>query len=118
MSITINTECERCHRQHGVNVASLAEGAALDELQKKKAANLKRIQGFINAIPENERPDFFAWAPPHSIGYVDVCDPAGDKKRSCSARLEELLTAAAPLKPRGPKTSKDVNAIPLVDAVK
>lgn len=111
MTIKISTTCSRCHREDIHEIESLATATAFEELQKKKAVTLVKIQTFLASLPVEELPDFLAVLGDKSLVHSYLCDPAestdGLGKRSCAKRVGELLTGVAELGPRKPKTKKE-----------
>ena len=116
MTIKISTTCSRCHREDVHEIESLATATAFEDLQKKKAATLVKIQAFLASLPVEELPDFLAVLGDKSLVHSYLCDPVEDAdgkgKRSCTKRVGELLSGVAELGPRKPKAKKEKTAEP------
>lgn len=105
MAIKMTMSCTRCHREDHVELATLAEASALEELQKRKVVTLKKIQDFLATIKPDEMPDFLAIVGEKNILHNYLCDPK-DGKRSCTQRVDDLMTQVNELGERKPRTKK------------
>jgi len=111
VAIKMSMICTRCHREDAHEIESVALATAFEELQKRKAATLAKLEAFIGGLPKDELPDFLAILGDKTLVHTYLCDPKDDGKRSCATRVGELLTGVAELGPRAPRTKKDKPAV-------
>ena len=107
MAIKMSMTCTRCHREDSHEIESVALATAFEELQKRKAATLAKLEAFIGTLPKDELPDFLAILGDKTLVHTYLCDPKEDSKRSCAGRVGELLSGVAELPPRAPRTKKE-----------
>lgn len=103
----MSMKCTRCHREDIIELETLAEATALEEHQKRKAAVLKKLQEFVASLPAEDLPDFFAVLGDKTLVHDYLCDPKDDGKRSCAARVSDLLASVNELGERKPRTKKE-----------
>lgn len=103
--VKMEVTCSRCKKTHLKTVQTVAEGQAFDALEKLKAQRLVEISEFFEKIPTNEMPDFMVISGGESgLVHASLCDPEGDAKRSCKARVAELMKQAGTLEERKPRS--------------
>ena len=107
MAIKMSMKCTRCHREDVIELETLAEATALEEHQKRKSEVLKKLQAFVASLPAEDLPDFFAVLGDKTMVHDYLCDPKDDGKRSCAARVGDLLAGVNELGPRAPRTKKE-----------
>lgn len=100
-------KCTRCHREDIIELETLAEATALEEHQKRKKVVLKKLQDFVASLPSEDLPDFFAVLGDKTLVHDYLCDPKDDGKRSCAARVGDLLAGVNELGERKPRAKKD-----------
>jgi hypothetical protein len=106
VAIKMSMTCTRCHREDVHDIETLAMATAFEELQKRKAVTLEKLQAFVKSLPPDELPDFFAVLGDKALVHTYLCDPA-DAKRSCAKRVGDLLEGVAELDERKPRTKKE-----------
>lgn len=107
MTIQMKLACTRCHRDDVVDLNELSEATALENLQKKKAEVLTKLQDFVKSLPQDALPDFFAVLGDKTMVHSYLCDPKDEGKRSCAKRVGELLSGIDELpKERAPRKKK------------
>lgn len=117
MTIQMKLACTRCHRDDVIDLNELSEATALENLQKKKAEVLTKLQDFVKSLPQDALPDFFAVLGDKTMVHSYLCDPKDEGKRSCAKRVGELLDGVAELpKERAPRKKKGEAAAPTTEA--
>lgn len=106
MALKMSMTCTRCHRDDIQEIESVALATAFEELQKRKAATLKKLEAFIATLPKDELPDFLAILGDKTLVHTYLCDPKEENKRSCTARVADVLGDVAELPPRPPRAKK------------
>ena len=107
MPIKMTLPCSRCRREDTVDLQKLEEATALEKLQERKAATLEKLKAFVQTLPKDELPDFFAFSGEQVVAHNYLCDPHDEKKRSCWKRVGDLLADINELQERKPRTKKD-----------
>lgn len=105
MPIKFTAKCTRCRREDELNVQGMEEATAIEANLAKRQESAKRLEEFVNTIPENERPDVFAIFGGKVVVHSYLCDP-GENQRSCSERVHALIEDVNTLPERKARAKK------------